>query len=144
LQRSGTQASTWATFTDISVHGCYIESAVPSPQGTMLDLKLDANGFRVEVVGEVRVVYPGLGMGISFERMSEADNGRLRNLVASISPPAIILGLRVGTPTLAMSRLEDAPPITNPSAAIQAMLKFFENRQMMGRDDFLRILRSSQ
>jgi hypothetical protein len=33
--------------------------------------------------------------------------------------------------------------VANPSAALQAMLNFFEDRQMMGREEFLGILRKS-
>jgi hypothetical protein len=38
----------------------------------------------------------------------------------------------------------DFPAATNAPAALQAMRKFFEDRHMMGRDEFLRILRQSQ
>ena len=40
--------------------------------------------------------------------------------------------------------LEAVPPIANPTAAMLALIEFFENRQMLMREDFLRILRNSQ
>jgi len=40
--------------------------------------------------------------------------------------------------------LEALPPISNPQAAIRELAEFFENRQMLMREDFLRILRASQ
>jgi hypothetical protein len=36
--------------------------------------------------------------------------------------------------------LESPLPISNSSAALQAMQQFFEDRDMLGRDEFLRIL----
>jgi PilZ domain len=54
----GTDVRTWGTFTDLSVHGCYIELTATFPVGTMVDLVLGLNGFRVNVKGEVRVSYP--------------------------------------------------------------------------------------
>lgn len=54
----------WTTFTDISLHGCYVEATTAYRVGVKLGLKLEANGFRVEAIGEVRVSYPHLGMGI--------------------------------------------------------------------------------
>lgn len=144
LQPSGGGASTWATFTDISIHGCYIESAVPYQKGAILDLKLDANGFHIDTVGEVRVSYPGLGMGVSFVKMIEADRGRLHDLVSSISPRSVIMGARLPSESVLMSRPDAPPAVTNPGAALQAMQRFFENRHMMGREEFLRILRDSQ
>jgi hypothetical protein len=62
IQEIGSTVATWATFADISMHGCYVETAAPHRMGATLALKLDANGFRVEAIGEARVIYPGLGM----------------------------------------------------------------------------------
>jgi hypothetical protein len=152
MQEIGSTVATWATFADISMHGCYVETAVPLHVGAVLGLKLDANGFRVEATGEVRVVYPGLGMGISFTKMSDEDRGRLRELVRSISSPSVIVpaltqGSRVGPrspSSAAPPRSEVLPAVANPGATLQAILKFFEDRHVMGREEFLRILRMSQ
>jgi hypothetical protein len=37
-----------------------------------------------------------------------------------------------------------APVIADPAAAVRALTEFFENRQMLMREDFLKILRQSQ
>ena len=42
------------------------------------------------------------------------------------------------------SELDAAPTIGNPAAAVQALTEFFESRQMLMREDFVRILRKSQ
>jgi hypothetical protein len=144
LQPAGSTVATWATFADISMHGCYVEASEPYPVGTKLGLKLDANGFRVEATGEVRVAYPNLGMGISFTSMSEEDRERLRQLMRSISRPSVIVSPRVAKPSSSIPQTEPLPPVANPGAALQAMLNFFEDRHMMGREEFLRILRKSQ
>jgi hypothetical protein len=134
----------WTTFTDISLHGCYVEATTTYRVGVMLGLKLEANGFRVEATGEVRVSYPNLGMGIAFTQMSEEDREHLRELVRSISRPSVILGARVGLRTPSVAQTETLPAVANPGAALQAMSNFFEDRHMMGREEFLRILRKSQ
>ena len=146
LHEIGSTVATWATFADISMHGCYVESASPLNMGAVLNLKLDANNFRVEATGEVRVIYPGLGMGISFIKISDEDRERLRALVRSISPPSVILSSRASprSPSMPTPRPEVLPAVANPSAALQAILKFFEDRHVMGREEFLRILRISQ
>jgi hypothetical protein len=144
IQKIGSTVATWATFADISMHGCYVEIASPLRVGAMLGLKLEANGFRVEATGEVRVVYPGLGMGISFTQVSEEDGKRLRELVGSISPHSVIVSSLVPPRSASMPRSDALPPVTNPGAALQAMRTFFEDRHMMGREEFLKILRKSQ
>jgi hypothetical protein len=144
LQEVGGTVATWATFADISMHGCYVETVSPYRVGAALAMKLDVNGFRVEAVGEVRVVYSGLGMGISFTKMSDEDRGRLRELVRSLSPTSVIVSSRTGPRSPASPQAQASPPAANPAAALQAMQKFFEDRHVMGREEFLKILRRSQ
>ena len=144
LREIDSGVATWATFTDISVHGCYVEATTTYRVGVVLNLKLEANGFRVEVIGEVRAAYPNLGMGISFSSMSEGDRERLRELVRSISRPSVILGSRAVTDVPSTPQSSALPRVANPAAVLQAMLNFFEDRHMMGRDEFLRILRKNQ
>jgi hypothetical protein len=143
IKEIGSETTVWATFTDISVHGCYIEAPDPFRQGTLLSLRLEANGVKIEATGQVQVSYPGVGMGICFDRILEADRERLRELLRSISKPAMILNPRVTTQSLSASP-DLWRAVGNPGAALQAMFTFFENRHMMGREEFLRILRDSQ
>jgi hypothetical protein len=133
--------ATWTTFTDISLHGCYVEASATYGVGAVLSMKFEANGFKVEATGEVRVSYPNLGMGISFSQMSVEDRERLRALVRSISRPSVILGSRPSTRPPSVSQSDPSLSQANPEAALQAMVTFFEDRQMMGREEFHRILR---
>lgn len=145
LQEVGSATSTWATFTDISMHGCYLETAVPCNVGTLLDLKLDAEGIHLDTQGEVRVAYPGVGMGISFTKISDPDRTCLRKLLVSLSPRSSLLE----TP-IASTRSNDAvlgpesevSSVQNAATTLHAIEKFFESRHMMARDEFLRILRN--
>jgi hypothetical protein len=144
LQEIGAGTTMWATLADISMHGCYIEAATPFNAGTILSLRLEANGFRIEATGEVRVSYPGVGMGICFNKISEGDRERLRELVHSISKPAMILNSRVATHSLSVPPPDSWRAVANPAAALQAIFTFFEKRHIMGREEFIRILRNSQ
>ena len=143
IQESGHAVSTWATFADISMHGCYVEAATPLRVGTMLGLTLEINGFRVQATGEVRVAYPGLGMGIGFIKISEEDRGRLRDLVGSISRSSLMTPpVAARAPSIPQS--DPLSGVTNPVATLQAILNFFENRHVMGREEFFTLLRKSQ
>ena len=135
---------TWASFRDVSLDGCYVEAQATYPVGTILRMKLEANGFRVETKGIVRVTYPYLGMGIAFVDMSEENQAQLKSLLSSISRPTVVMGPRVALALPPGGAAAAVPLIADPSAAVQALTEFFENRQMLMRDDFLRILRSSQ
>ena len=142
LQESGA-ALTWATFADISMHGCYVEVATPLRVGTMLGLTLELNGFRVEASGEVRVTYPSLGMGIRFTEVSERNREQLRGMVGSISGSSVISS-RVAARVPSIPQSDASPGVTNPVATLQAILNFFEKRHVMGREEFFTLLRKSQ
>jgi len=144
LREKGCDVRTWAAFTDISMHGCYVEAQATYPAGTVLDMKLEANGFRVEAKGTVRVTYPYLGMGIAFVDLSEENRTHLRELMGSISQSSIIMGPGIASTLPATSPLGAVPQISDPQAAIRMLVEFFDNRQMLTREDFLRVLRTSQ
>lgn len=140
----GCEVRTWATFSDIGLHGCYIEAHSTYPVGTVLHMKLEANGVRVETKGSVRVSYPYLGIGVAFGEISEENRARLRELLATISRPIVIMGPGIASSLPASGPLDAVPLIAEPGAAVQALIEFFESRQMLMREDFLRILRKSQ
>jgi hypothetical protein len=145
LREKGCNVWTFASFTDISLGGCYVEAQATYPVGTSLHMKLQANGFRVETGAEVRVNYPYLGMGIAFTEMSEESRARLRDLLCSISPTCGIMGPGITSALPTVCPLsEEVPPIVNPDAAVRALIKFFTNHEMLIREDFLKVLHASQ
>jgi len=144
VREDGCDVRTWATFTDVSLHGCYVEAQATYPAGTVLHLKLEVNGISVEAKGTVRVSYPYLGMGIAFAQMAEDSAARLRQLVANLSHPCLIMGPGIASSLPAAAPLTAVPLISNPAAAVQALVEFFESRQMLMREDFLRLLKRSQ
>jgi hypothetical protein len=144
LRELASGVSTWATFTDISLQGCYVEAMSTFRVGALLELTMEVNGLRVESNGEVRVVYPNLGMGIRFTTMSNPDRERLRELLRSLSRPSVILGARPEVNTALISEPHKMPTIANPVAALQAVMNFFDERHILSREEFLRILRKTE
>jgi PilZ domain. len=144
IREEGRDVRTWATFSDVSLHGCYVEAQATCPAGTLLHLQLGVNDIRLDVKGKVRVNYPYLGMGVEFVEMSPENEARLRQLLASISHPCTIVGPGIASSLPTTSALGDVPPLTNPEAALRELIDFFECRQMLMREDFLRLLRKSQ
>ena len=144
LQEAGCDVSTWAKFTDISLHGCYVEAQATYPVGTSLHMKLGINSHKIETPGTVRVNYPYAGMGIAFGDMNEESRSQLKHLVTTILRPVMVIGPGIASSPSAPGSMEPAPVISDPAAAIQSLIRFFENKQMLTRDDFLRVLRESQ
>jgi len=144
VREEGCEVRTWVAFTDISLNGCYVEAQATFPAGTLLHMKIETNGVRVETKGRVRVTYPYLGMGIAFEDTSEENKDQLRKMLSTLSHRCVIMGQGIASTLPSMGPLSDVPHLSDPAAAVQALLEFFEHRQMLMRDDFLRILKKSQ
>lgn len=144
LREIASNVTTWATFTDISLHGCYVEAMSTFRMGVKLGLMIEVNGFRVEANGEVRVVYPNLGMGICFTSMSDSNREQLRALLSSLSRPSVILGVRRDGNTAMAPEPNALSPITNPGAALREVLNFFDARHILSREEFFHLLRKSQ
>jgi PilZ domain len=144
LREISSGVATWATFTDISLHGCYVEATATYQLGASVAMTIEINNFRVETTGEVRVAYPSLGMGIVFTDISGENRARLRELLRSLSRPSVIVGPGTPLQNTSVLPMEALPPVTNARAAMEAMVSFFESRQLLTREEFLRILRKSQ
>jgi hypothetical protein len=144
LREISTGVSTWATFTDISLHGVYVEAMSSYNVGARLALTLEVNNFRVETRGEIRAIYPGLGMGVSFLFMSDDNRERLRELVNSLSRQSTILVPQPAPSFATIHGIDSSASPPDPRAALQAITDFFDQRHILSRDEFLRILKKSQ
>jgi hypothetical protein len=142
--QEGFELRTWATCTDVSMHGCYVEATTTYPVGTNVHVKLQANEFPVESTGCVRVAYPCLGMGIAFGEMSEENRTRLRALLRTISRPSVILGPGISPSVPWGGALTSISLPADATAALRTLAEFFASRQLLMRDEFLRIRRKSQ
>jgi hypothetical protein len=144
LREEGVNIRTWVSFTDVSMHGCYVEAQATYPAGTILHMKREANGIRVETKGSVAVDYPYLGMGMSFEDMSEDNKAQLKRLLGTLYPRCVIMGPGISSSLPAPGPMAEIPLISDSAAAIQALVEFFESRQVLMREDFLRVLKKGQ
>ena len=55
---------------DLSLHGCYIDTLNPFPQGTRVRLQLTKNDQRLELQARVTSCHMGSGMGLMFEQLT--------------------------------------------------------------------------
>lgn len=76
-----------ARTSDLSLHGCYIDTMNPLPVGTRVRLQLNKNNQRLELRAEVTSCHPG-GMGVVFERLSPVQQGTVVRWLESTFAPA--------------------------------------------------------
>jgi hypothetical protein len=85
LQRPGVGHSAWSSISDVSLTGCYIVTTAPAPRSTPLEMILEVEGHTIHAKGEVRCAYPGLGMGVTFTRVSGRDSRELEALLKKLA-----------------------------------------------------------
>lgn len=91
--------------TDLSLGGCYVETSAPFPERALVDFCLKTNDLEVHTEGMVRVVHPGLGMGVEFPSRTPEQRAQVTNVIdflrnspeampeLSISPRALVADL---------------------------------------------------
>ena len=141
FRTEGSDVRTWGALNDISLNGCYIEAAAAPPVGTMLYMVLEVNRIRVHIQGEVRVSYPFTGIGVTYREITEEEREKLRELLRSLSEPQPV---KAGVPSNSPQSAPATPVITDPQAAVNAVVKFFQARSMLSRQDFWELVRKSQ
>jgi len=78
------------TLTDLSLGGCYIETASPFPESARVALTLRAGGVELQAQGLVRVMHPSRGMGVELAAIaSEQRAGTERFIQFLISRPGV-------------------------------------------------------
>jgi CheY-like chemotaxis protein len=78
--------------TDLSAGGCYLEVALPFPQGSPLEIVVRTYEMRLRLRGTVLASHPGYGMGVAFELDTEEERTNLKKLtdfVATTTEPTV-------------------------------------------------------
>ncbi len=69
---------------DIAQGGVYVETTTPMPVNSEVYVKMNIEGFPIESAGVVRTSYPMVGMGISFQNISQENQERVNRIIAAI------------------------------------------------------------
>jgi hypothetical protein len=72
--------------TDVSGNGCYIESMMPLPLGTVLKVEFWLDSDHIKVAAIVRTCDPGVGNGIEFTGMPADTKVRMQSYLDAIDP----------------------------------------------------------
>jgi hypothetical protein len=72
--------------TDVSGNGCYVETILPLPVGTVLRVDFYMQNEHVSTSAVVRTCDPGVGMGIEYTGLPLGDKERLQRYLDGIDP----------------------------------------------------------
>ena len=86
LRDERVKAPTRISATDVSGNGCYIETMLPLPLGTVLRVDFWLESEHINITAVVRTCDPGVGNGIEFTGMPPDLKQRMQAYLDSIDP----------------------------------------------------------
>jgi CheY-like chemotaxis protein len=126
-----------AKLTDLSNGGCYAQTESPFPERTGVVLRLKAGGVEVQAQGLVRVMHPGLGMGIEFASRTAQEREEVTDFIKFlISFPGTSPELEINPWVLAAG----IDPAASASPAAEELddplLDLLRNHESLSQEDF--------
>jgi hypothetical protein len=70
---------------DLVVHGCYVDTLNPFPQGTLVRIRIQHGDARIEAKGKVVYRVPSLGMGIAFYDLTLENQATLNEWLSHVN-----------------------------------------------------------
>src|SRR6185369_12458653 len=70
--------------TDLSLSACYLQTESPFPVRTRLQLMMRVGELKLQIEGIVRVMHPGLGMGVEFAQHTSAQQTRVGEFIQTL------------------------------------------------------------
>ena len=84
LSIGGGRVTVAGVLTNISLHGCYVQTSTTFPLDTIVSLAIDSLGFRIANEAKVRAIYPSTGMGLCFSEMDAQQHAQLELLLKAL------------------------------------------------------------
>jgi len=134
--------------TDLSLGACYVQTESPFPEQSSVTLRLKAEEVEAEAEGIVRLMHPGVGMGIEFARKSMEDSAQVANFIGFLKAcPGTAPELSVRPRDLVAT----APPATGDDEEPlffvdmdDPLLDLLQNHERLSQEEFLQELSSQR
>jgi hypothetical protein len=139
LHSESSSVRTWATITDLSRGGCYLEMQATFPADTKLTMVIEVRGIRFRATGVVRICYPFLGMGMVFTQIPATDQARLNELLLLLATTME----RLDGPPTDVPVAPILPTLRDPAEALAALNDHFRDCDLLTREEFLNLISST-
>lgn len=126
--------------TDLSLGGCYVQTASPFPENSSIDLCLKVEGLEIHAGGTVRVMHPNFGMGIEFPSRTEEQRKTVGDFIEFLTSRPGITPELVISPKALVANETDLAAEPDPNAGDDPLLSLLRVGQAMEQQDFLQEL----
>src|ERR1041384_2095681 len=129
---------TQCKLTDLSLGGCYVETQSPFPERVSVVLCLKLSNMEVQCEGVVRVMHPGLGMGIVFASHTQEQRDQVHRFIDFLtSRPGTAPELQVLPGTAGIMTVSDDVLDTGSNEFDDPLLELLHNHENLSQEEFL-------
>jgi CheY-like chemotaxis protein len=134
---------------DLSLGGCYVETESPFPERSGVVLCLKAADMEVQAEGMVRVMHPGVGMGIEFASCTAEERERVANFIGFLtSRPGTQPDLLITPGALTARNGYHYPEMSGAEEAAEdvedPLLELLRRHESLSQEEFLQELRKQR
>jgi hypothetical protein len=80
-------ASALTRLSDLSVSGCYVDTRMPIPVGSLVTVEVTLAGFPMTLTGRVAHTHVGNGFGLQFDPLPPEHQQRIAQFLDSLQYP---------------------------------------------------------
>jgi len=125
--------------TDLSLGGCYVDTESPFPERALVDLCLKAADMEFHADGMVRVMHPGMGMGLEFPSRTTEQRETVAHFIEFLtSRPGTMPELLISAKSLVADESQFQPFQAPAEEHLEdPLLELLRSGQSLTRDEFV-------
>jgi PilZ domain len=132
---SGARLSTRAA--DLNKGGCYLDMMSPLPIGSKVRVCIRSDGAELTCTAVVRDSQPGMGMGVAFADLDEAQKALIESWIKRLDSPGLA-DLSVSPPS---ENAKPAPPPDQRDALAVKLIDLLHKKGLLSSNDVASLLR---
>jgi hypothetical protein len=132
---SGARLSTRAA--DLNKGGCYLDMMSPLPIGSKVRVCIRSDGAELTCAAVVRDSQPGMGMGVAFADLGEAQKALIESWINRLDSPGLA-DLSVSPPS---KNAKPAPPPDQKDALAVKLIDLLHKKGLLSSNDVASLLR---
>lgn len=132
---TGTRLSTRAA--DLNKGGCYLDMLSPLPIGSKVRIRISSDGADLNCTAAVRDSQPGMGMGVAFTDLNDAQKSLIDSWVENLRTPA----LAGRSPSPHSENAKSVPPPGQSDALAERLIDLLHKKGLLSSNDVAALLR---
>ncbi|HXP80845.1 MAG TPA: PilZ domain-containing protein [Verrucomicrobiae bacterium] len=132
---TGARLSTRAA--DLNKGGCYLDMLSPLPIGSKVRIRISSDGGDLACTAVVRDSQPGMGMGVAFTDLNDAQKALIDSWIERLGSP----GLAGHSPSPLSENAKSVPPPDQRETLAVKLIDLLHKKGLLSSNDVAALLR---